>query len=222
MTGSDKELFYNSIADQWEGLIHKAETQKRLRIVFEELFAGAEMAGKQFLDAGCGLGFFSEQAAKAGADVTGIDIGDNLIKRATERSPSGKFMTASVSNLPFKDESFELVLSTEVIEHVEDSDKAVTELLRVLRPHGHLVLTTPNRVFKWMFDLLSLIRIRPYHGNENWYYRGQLRRIIEAQGGKILKERHFNFFYPCRPLDWFERFDLLRGVMINQGYLITK
>lgn len=135
--------------------------------------------------------------------------------------PQAAFQVASVTALPFADDRFEHVLCTEVIEHVANPQQAVGELLRILRPGGRLVLTTPNRVFKPMFDLLSLTGIRPYHGYENWLFTWQLRREIEKLGGRIVKTHCFNFFYPCRPLDFFERFALHGNLMINQGYLIT-
>ena len=183
----NKELFYDSISDTWESKINNSETNKRINIIFNKLLLKKEMKNKKFLEVGCGLGYFSNKASEFGAKVTGIDIGPKLIKINKQKTPNGKFLVSSASRLKFNDESFDIVLSTEVIEHVDHQNKAINEMFRVLKSNGILVITTPNRVFKPLFDFLSLVRIRPYHGNEKWYYPWELKNILQKYG-KIEKD----------------------------------
>lgn len=221
MKHSKKELFYNEIADEWEHVgTYKSETNKRLKVVFEELLNGINIKNKKFLDAGCGLGYFSKVAVSKNASVTGIDIGDKLIDKCIKAVREANFIEGAVTQIPFKDKFFDIVLCTEVIEHVEEPIKAVRELFRVVKPGGYIIITTPNKIYKPLFDMLSFSKIRRYQGNENWMYPWSLRKIIKDEGGKIKKEKYFNFIYPNKIFDQVENVGLLKYLMINQGYLV--
>ncbi len=221
MKASRKELFYERISNDWERMINNVETQKRLRVIFEELLAGVPLKGKRFLDVGCGLGYFSQRAANLGAKVIGVDIGKKLIEKAKQRVPKGKFFIASASDLPFKNESFDIVLCTEVIEHVDNQRKVLSEIFRVLKKGGVFAITTPNRIYRPIFEFLGLVGIRPYNGNEKWIFPWKLKGVLKTKGS-IVKEKYFNFIYPTNFLDFFERFIFLKYFMINQGYLVKK
>src|SRR3972149_4010751 len=132
-----------------------------------------------------------------------------------------KFLVASASKLPFKDESFDIVLCTEVIEHVDDQSQAIEEMFRVIKEGGILVITSPNRFFKPLFDLLSKIGVRPYHGNETWFYPSALKGILSRKG-RVLKEYYFNFLFPIDTFSRLEKFKQLKNLMINQGYIVKK
>ena len=222
MKATKKELFYNEFSDEWESKINRQETEKRLKVVFGKLLEGINLRGKKFLEIGCGLGYFSERAVGLGAEVTGLDIGEKLIEKVKQRVPKGKFFVASASNLPFRNESFDVVLCTEVIEHVDKQKAALSEMLRVLKRRGVLAITTPNRIFKPLFIFLSSVGLRPYNSNEKWLFPWEMRSRLVKQGTKIIKEEYFNFIYPIRLLDFFEKFRLLHLLMINQGYLVSK
>ncbi len=218
----NKELFHESISDSWELVINKKETKKRLQVVFDKLLANTTLKNVSFLEVGCGLGYFSQEAKKRGAKVTGIDIGKKLIARCRKEIPGGRFIVASADKLPFANNSFDIVLCTEVIEHVNKPLKTISEIKRVVKPGGVIVLTTPNKLFRPFFLLLSFLRIRPYRGNENWFYQAKLVSIFNEMGLVILKKHHFNFFYPVPLFDFFEQFSLLGNFMINQGYVLRK
>lgn len=221
MKPTKKELFYNEFSDEWENKINKLETEKRLKVVFGELLKRIGLNGKKFLEVGCGLGYFSEKATSLGAIVTGIDIGGKLVEKSKQRIPGGKFLVASASKLPFKDESFDIVLCTEVIEHVDNQSQAIEEMFRVIKKGGILVITSPNRFFKPLFDLLSKIGVRPYHGNEKWYYPSTLKGILSRKG-RVLKEYYFNFMLPIDTFRRLENIKQLKNLMINQGYIAKK
>jgi len=222
MKPSEKELFYNNFAPKWEKYINNVETNKRLKVVFFDLLKGISLKDKDFLEIGCGLGYFSLEASKRGFNVTAVDVGENLVDITKRRVKKGEFIVCSASQLPFKNNSFDIVLCTEVIEHVENQVKAFDEMFRVLKKGGYLVLTTPNKLFKPLFDFLSLTKIRAYQGNEKWFYSNEIRRIFRKKKADIVKEVHFNFICPNRILDYFEKLHFLKFLMINQAYLIKK
>ena len=99
-------------------------------------FAGAR--GLKVLEIGCGLGTDGAQFAKAGADYTGVDLTDASVQLARKRfelfNLPGTFKTADAENLDFEDESFDLVYSHGVLHHTPETEKAIKEVHRVLRP----------------------------------------------------------------------------------------
>lgn len=214
------ELFYDSISDLWSSKINNLETSKRLNVVFNQLLKGVLTKDKKFLEVGCGLGYFSKKALRKGVLVTGLDIGQNLVEKCQKDMTKGKFVVGSATKLPFKKSSFDIVLCTEVIEHTNNPKKAINELIRVTKKGGYVVITTPNKVYKPFFDLLGILKIRPYHGNENWFYPWELKKYLLKNKVKIVKEVYFNIIYPHKVLDSFEKYPFAKFLAINQGYLI--
>jgi SAM-dependent methyltransferase len=108
-------------------------------------------AGKTALDLGCRDGYWSEKLAARGYQVTAVDLMPKYEKALT--------VNADLP-LPFPDNSFDLVWSSEVIEHLKDPAFTVAEINRVLKPGGTLIMTTPNQGC-WIFQLLERIGIAP-------------------------------------------------------------
>jgi len=97
-----------------------------------------------FLDAGCGDGrYLAALAAELPPRRAGVDLSGRILETAAARVRAD-FRQASLETLPFEDGAFDLVLCTQVIEHVPRPDVAVFELARVLRPGGRLVISTDN------------------------------------------------------------------------------
>src|ERR1700761_7830641 len=128
--------------DLWERLPEQlAPPEFELRLA--HLRAGVH-AGDRALDLGCGDGRFTGELARAGAVATGVDIADAALKRARAAHPDLDFRLAPFDGpLPFDDGSFDVVWTSEVIEHVADTARWLSEVRRVLVPRGRLLLTTP-------------------------------------------------------------------------------
>jgi SAM-dependent methyltransferase len=106
---------------------------------------GEVRRGERALDLGCGEGQFTAELAGAGAEAVGLDIASAAIERARAKHPGLDFRLASIDGpLPLEDNSFELVWASEVIEHVGDTARWLSEVRRVLVPGGRLLLTTPS------------------------------------------------------------------------------
>jgi 2-polyprenyl-6-hydroxyphenyl methylase/3-demethylubiquinone-9 3-methyltransferase len=100
--------------------------------------------GQSVLDAGCGEGAFTALLADAGAAPVGVDIAERALERARARHPALDFRLAPEDGpLAFDDASFDVVWASEVLAHVGDTARFVSELRRVLRPRGRLLVTTP-------------------------------------------------------------------------------
>lgn len=102
--------------------------------------ASLQYKNKKILDIGCGTGYYTRFFGVQN-DVTGID----LLSCVEKRYKNFRFVKGDATALPFPKESFELVVSFDVIEHIENDRKMVSEAYRVLKKGGQLLIGTPNR-----------------------------------------------------------------------------
>jgi 2-polyprenyl-3-methyl-5-hydroxy-6-metoxy-1,4-benzoquinol methylase len=105
--------------------------------------------GRKALDVGCRDGYWSERLKEKGYDVVACDL---------EPHYQGALQLDANSRLPLPDGEFDLVWCSEVIEHLLDPRFTVGEFLRVLKPGGVLVMTTPNQGF-WLFRLIEALGV---------------------------------------------------------------
>jgi SAM-dependent methyltransferase len=146
------------------------------------LLAGVR-PGQRVLDLGSGAGTFTAELARAGAKAVGVEIAEAAVERARAAHPELDFHLAPIDGpLPFSDSSFELVWSSEVIEHVADTATWLSEIRRVLVPGGRLLLTTPShgrlRVLIGGVDRFS----EPLGDHLHLYTGGSLRTLLEEFG----------------------------------------
>jgi ubiquinone/menaquinone biosynthesis C-methylase UbiE len=108
-----------------------------------EVSAVRELAvGKRVLEAGCGTGLVLSRLREVASDVHGFDLSPGMVAKARARGLS--VALGSVTQIPFRDDSFDLVCSFKVLAHVPDITQALAELARVTRPGGHLALEFYN------------------------------------------------------------------------------
>jgi SAM-dependent methyltransferase len=109
-------------------------------------FARAEITHHdRVLDLGCGQGDLTAELARISATILGVEVAQAAIERARSRQPELTFELAPIEgDLPLRDGAFDVVWASEVIEHVADTARWLSEVRRVLAPGGRLLLTTPN------------------------------------------------------------------------------
>jgi 2-polyprenyl-3-methyl-5-hydroxy-6-metoxy-1,4-benzoquinol methylase len=109
-----------------------------------------DMRGKKVLDAGCGGGFYSLWLSENGAEVLGIDGSEEMIKIAKEKASrkmlSTKFLIADITDLRIKDDMFDLVLSTLVLMELRELDRGISELVRVTKNGGDIVISVQHPI----------------------------------------------------------------------------
>ncbi|HXF28508.1 MAG TPA: bifunctional 2-polyprenyl-6-hydroxyphenol methylase/3-demethylubiquinol 3-O-methyltransferase UbiG [Chlamydiales bacterium] len=105
--------------------------------------------GALVLDIGCGAGLLTNYLALNGCDVSGIDISANSLEIARQYDATKKvrYVVANAYELPFHDESFDVVCAMDVLEHVEKPEQLIHEAARVLKPGGLFFFHTFNRNF---------------------------------------------------------------------------
>lgn len=120
---------------------HLIEAEHVIRYALAAQLCG----GKRILDAGCGVGWGSLLLLESGAaGVSSIDIDSDAVGDARRRVPAADIRQGDLADLPWPDESFDLVVCFEAIEHVHRQDRVFDELVRVLRPTGLLMVSSPN------------------------------------------------------------------------------
>lgn len=225
---SEKGLFYDRFASEFDRKMNMYDTEKRVRVVFGTLLKKDEVKGRKLLDAGCGTGWFSRRAVELGASVTSLDVGENLLNEVRKKCETTR-VVGDVTALEFKDETFDVIVSSDVIEHTPDPAKAVREMARVLKKGGVLALTVPNRRWHFAVSVGNALKLRPYQGYENWVGWKELRRELEKNGLVVERQLGFHFIpfvlsalYPV--IDYFDRYgeSFLGRFMVNIGVRCKK
>lgn len=122
--------------------------------------------GNLILDAGCGDGIHLKELSRIG-NVFGIDLSTERLKRA-----GGNVVCADVYFIPFRDKTFEAVYSSEVLEHLEDPQRAVKEMERVLKNKGIVVISVPYRE--------KIEKVVCTHCKKSFYLHGHLNSFDEV------------------------------------------
>ena len=227
MRADEKMLAHDRLADSFDELMNEYDVARRVDVLVHEFLAGLDLHGRRVLDAGCGTGRATAALAARGADVVAVDLGERLVAR-TRRRCACRALVGTVLSLPFPNASFDVVLSTEVIEHLPDPAAAVKEFARVLTPGGHLVLSTPNRLWQGPVRLASALRLRPYDGLENFMRPRELRQAAAGAGLDLVEHRgihllpfQITFMHPV--LKYMDRYGAaLLPLMINQAVHAVK
>ena len=118
----------------------RAGQERRLEMIVRA--AGDRLQGC-ILENGCGVGMYVEHLSPFGGNVIGLEY--DFERAAEARARSSPILNAAGEHLPLLDRTFDLILSHEVLEHVQDDHAAVREMIRVLKPGGRVVIFVPNR-----------------------------------------------------------------------------
>jgi 2-polyprenyl-6-hydroxyphenyl methylase/3-demethylubiquinone-9 3-methyltransferase len=153
---------FNELAHKWwdEGSEFKPLHQinpLRLNFIHEKV----NLKNKKVLDVGCGGGILSESMAKLGAEVTGIDMGEKVIRIAELHALQSKlnidYQCASIESIALKHKaSFDVITCMEMLEHVPDPSIIVSLCAKLLKPGGTLFMSTINRNIKaYLFAVIG-------------------------------------------------------------------
>ncbi|MGV9799994.1 class I SAM-dependent methyltransferase [Mycobacterium sp. NPDC003449] len=162
-----------------------------LTVDFDRLGVGL---GTTVIDVGCGAGRHTFEAYRRGADVIGFDQNasdlndvDTMLAAMREEggvplSAKGEAVKGDALALPYEDGRFDCVIASEILEHVPEDDRAIAELVRVLKPGGSLAITVP----RWLPEKVCWLLSDSYHANEGGHIRiyraDQLRDKVLAHG----------------------------------------
>ncbi|MBI2743251.1 MAG: 3-demethylubiquinone-9 3-O-methyltransferase [Chlamydiales bacterium] len=150
--------FYEALGERWYtandhpiALLRK-ENEIRTPWVIKTI-ASKYQGPCKILDIGCGAGLLSNPLVQAGHKVTGVDLSPMSLTIAREQdlTRSASYILASAEQLPFADESFDVAIALDLLEHVENPLLVIQEARRVLKPGGRFFFHTFNRNFlSWL------------------------------------------------------------------------
>ncbi len=136
----------------------------------------------RILEIGCGIGTIVNELSSKGHDIIGIDISGEAIEYGRKKYGDIHLEVQAAEILPYKDESFEAVLSFDLFEHIAAIDKHISEVRRVLGPGGYYLFQTPNKCSNIIYETLwtKSLQWRRYH--PSLHSPGQLRRRMARHG----------------------------------------
>lgn len=204
-----RQIFFSEYfaPDTWTREAHIVEILKKKGI-----------KNKLVLDSGCGTGFFTNILDSMSAKTVGIDIIPANVVLTKNNVPRATTVAGNIEKLPLKNEMFDLILCTEVLEHCKNDKETLEEFYRVLKPHGTLVLTVPNTNYNYSFL-------------ENWL-NGIFRRLTDYVYTTDHEELHHNFYTPLKLTQKIEKggFRMVSSftvrktisILINKIFMITE
>jgi ubiquinone/menaquinone biosynthesis C-methylase UbiE len=206
---------------------HADESSPWYALVLEYL---APLQGKRVLEVACGRGGFVKLLASRGASVFGSDfsfaalqIGQKKIQHGAGRNSAAYFVQADAQRLPYRDGSFDVVVSCETIEHLAHPCAALGEMARVCASGGLLYLTTPNYAnFMGLYEVYASLRHRKpsdfAQPLDRRYLFFQVRQFLRQSGWDILHSDGtvHQMIIPNRnpvPVQFLERSRLIRRLL---------
>lgn len=139
--------------------------------------------GDRVLEVGCGQGHLTRAVAERGVDVTGVDANP----RASEVAENGLVRHMRAEALEFDDATFDFILSVHAIEHIPELEKAIVEMVRVLKPVGTALFVYPAEPVRGLYAIPTSVllhgtplKAREVHCQRLW--PAKMRRLFEPTG----------------------------------------
>jgi len=168
----------------------------------------ANLSNRSILEVGCGNGDFALCLSDKNSNITAVDFSRKAIsiarKKAKTLNSKVRFMVADAQNLPFKDNSFDMIFSCECLEHVENPERVLLEFNRVLKENGELILTTEN-----YFNALIL-----------WWIKCWILKKPFNSGAGVQPIEHFFLFWSVRNLIKKAGFNIKKMIGSHHVFLV--
>lgn len=156
---------------------------------------------EKVLDVGCGTGNYTIELAKRGADVIGIDSSEEMLAwariKAQKANIETSFHAADAMNLPFPDSTFDMVISNGLLCFLQEPEKALIEMRRVLKPSGRMVVSVLNRWSPWaLFRRVKGFFKDTIYNQAHFISPSELEGLIRGAGFDVKETRTCLFFFP--------------------------
>ncbi|MCH9666717.1 MAG: class I SAM-dependent methyltransferase [Actinomycetia bacterium] len=160
------------------GLTEENYWFRRHEVVYRQL--SDHCVGREVLEAGSGEGYGADLIADVARHVIGLDYDESAVAHVRARYPRVDMRRGNLAQLPLPSASIDVVVNFQVIEHLWDQEQFVAECLRVLRPGGVLLISTPNRI---TFSPGRDTPVNPFHTRE--LSAGELTDLLRSAGFDI-------------------------------------
>lgn len=192
-TRNDLTIYDTEAERWWSDEVRWVRTLKNMvpgRLSYFDRFI--DWPGKQVLDLGCAGGFMAEALAERGATVTGIDPASKAIDAAAAHAASAgheiRYDVGVGEDLPYESAQFDAVVCVDVLEHVSDLARVLSEVARVLKPGGLFLFDTINRNALARFAVITvaedMLKLLPKgtHDPEMFIKPAELRSALSDEG----------------------------------------
>jgi len=182
--------------------------------------------GQVMLDAGCGEGRHSFECIARGARVMSMDMDMESVRKARytmaymqtsgQAHREGRYLVqiGDALSLPFRDETFDRIICSEVMEHVSDDSRACCELSRVLKTNGRIAITVPTFISEFLFDALTYEYFTSPGGHIRKYVPRRLAAMMRSNGLEIYG---VDFRHALHTIYWMIR--CVVGLHLNDQFL---
>lgn len=155
-----KNTSWGKVAGWYDELLENGQDTFQKSVILPNILKTMDLKkGDSLLDIACGQGFFTREFFKTGASVTGVDISNELVDRAREKSPKEiSFFVSSADRLPFEKETFDKASIVLAIQNIENVSGAIAEISRILKKGGRAFCVLNHPCFRiprksdWSFD----------------------------------------------------------------------
>lgn len=234
--------FFQEQADAYDRVHYAGGTRSFMTVRLENVLKIIDdlnfCEGSRMLDAGCGPGHLALKLAKKNFDVSAVDTSEAMLAELSknlkvyEVDKAVNTQIASIEDLPFEDNSFDLICSLGVIEYLKTDEKVLQEFIRVLRPGGVLILSVTNywspagyldyivesvKRQKWMLSIVNSIwtrmghdEVRPRYFKIRRHRPSVLRKNIQTNGYSFNSGAYFYM------LPWPHPFDRIFPVLTDK------
>jgi ubiquinone/menaquinone biosynthesis C-methylase UbiE len=192
--------FYEYEADVYAIDAHHEAAFVHRRTLVDRLLPKAP--GESVLDVGCGDGALSAHLAeRTGARVYGTDLARKRARNATRRTETARFAQSSVYELPYADDTFSLVLCSDLLEHLDDPERAMRELVRVSA--RWVLVSVP-----WSIEIEKTLCphcLEDYYlyGHQHSFGKAGVERLAAGAGARVEAFEHVIPMFECRRYKWF-------------------
>lgn len=171
----------------WRGELERGKEQRgNLQTNLEFLDeTGLLRNGDRLLEIGCGIGSVVHALSEKGHTVTGIDISQEAISYGLNKYGSVDLQVQAAEELPYDDESFDIILSFDLFEHIARIDMHVGEVARVLRAGGYYLFQTPNKYSNMIFETLAHKTLKWRRVHPSLHSPGMLKRRLSRHGFEV-------------------------------------
>jgi 2-polyprenyl-6-hydroxyphenyl methylase/3-demethylubiquinone-9 3-methyltransferase len=221
----DKKLYFEEIGDDFIHWASDYDVGRRIDLI--KSMMPLDSMARSCLEVGCGYGAISEALMPLVGTLTVTDISGKLAAVVGVRLGI-IWSRQDACALDIPPESFDLVVSSECIEHTENPRLALSEMARVLKPNGILIVTSPNRLWIPSIKIASWLKLRNFDGIEDWLFPWASAAALKAKNLKILRISGCHLFpwqipFAKHLLPYFDQCGhILYPLMINYGILAAK
>ena len=168
----------------WRGVIEQGRAQRgnwQTNMEFLDR-TGLLKPSDKILEIGCGVGGIVAELSRRGHDIIGTDISREIIAHGLRIHDGIRLEVQPAEELSYADQTFDVVLSFDLFEHIARIDRHLAEVRRVLKPQGYYLFQTPNKYSNALFETLAHKSLKWRWAHPSLHTPGQLRRRMQKHG----------------------------------------